>query len=421
MWGIPAIGGDPWPSIAPEEWGFSRTRLQPSPPSLMLPGDPADKRDLPLLPGGSPALKDKEAQIMESAHRDEWARIATRRTSRRVILGKAGAVLAGIGALGVWGCGGDSAPKLVATPTPLPPPETTAIRLGPGACDAPMMIAERYLQEEGFTNVQFVTAGGPPGLTGDRADLVVMFVPTLTSAVEAGAAIIGVGGLHTGCAEIWAPPNVATLKDARGRTVVVTAKTPENLPYSYIALGLKNAGVDPSEVNFVVQPDANLTQLFLEGKSDLLFLATTADVAFKSNPQNKGHVVLDQAMEKPWSEQNCCMLTTTTAWLKANPIATRRALRAIYRAADSLPKDRIDAAKVAAEKGLFGGPANIELVRGAANMVPYDWRDYDVSESMRFHAKLMSAVNLSKLTPEETITKSTDLRFAKELATELKR
>ncbi len=53
-------------------------------------------------------------------------------------------------------------------------------------------------------------------------------------------------------------------------------------------------------------------------------------------------------------------------------------------------------------------------------MVPYEWRKYDVAESMRFHAKLLNAVGLLKLTPDEAVTKATDLRFAKELATELK-
>lgn len=52
-------------------------------------------------------------------------------------------------------------------------------------------------------------------------------------------------------------------------------------------------------------------------------------------------------------------------------------------------------------------------------MVPYDWRKYDVADSMRFHAKLLNAVNLLKLTPEETVTKGVDERVAKELAKEL--
>ena len=320
---------------------------------------------------------------------------------------------------------GVSAPSPTVAPTPsptLPPPETKVIRLAPGPCDAPLFAAEteRFLQEEGFTDIQLTTSGGVAGLVDGKADLTAMFIPTLAAAVDAGSPIVCIGGLHYGCAEIWAPQGVNTLKDLRGRTVVVRSKAPADLAYSFMAIGLKNAGVEPSEVNFVVQADADLTKLFLEGKSDLLFLATTAAFAFKANTANKGRLVLDQAMEAPWSQQNCCSLTTTTAWLQANPIAAKRALRAIYRTADSLPKDRADAAKYATGKGLFGGAANTEVVRGAANMVPYEWRE-DFGDSVRFHAKLLSGVGLLKLSADDTVTKGTNLRFAKELAKELKR
>jgi NitT/TauT family transport system substrate-binding protein len=307
------------------------------------------------------------------------------------------------------------------SPSPMPPPETKTIRIALGACDAPQMISERYLQEEGFADIQLTDAGGLAALTGAKADLASLFVPALATAVDSGKAVVGLGGLHTGCAEMWAPQGVATLKDLRGHTVVVNAKTPDNLAYSMMAIALKNVGVDPSEVTFVVQADADLTKSFLDGKSDLLFLATTGAFAFGTNPANKGHLVLEQAMDAPWSQQDCCVITTTTDWLKANPIAAKRALRAIYRAADTLPKDRADAAKVATDKGLFGGSKNVELVRGAANMVPYDWRTYDVAASMRFHAQLLNAVSLIKFTPDEAVTKATDLRFAKELAVEIKR
>jgi len=40
---------------------------------------------------------------------------------------------------------------------------------------------------------------------------------------------------------------------------------------------------------------------------------------------------------------------------------------------------------------------------------------------MRFHAQLLNAASLLKFTPDEAVTKATDLRFAKELAIELKR
>lgn len=322
-------------------------------------------------------------------------------------------------------CGpaGVSAPSPTVAPTPsptLPPPETKLIRLAPGPCDAPLFAAERFLQEEGFTDIQLTGSGGVAGLVDGKADLAAIFMPTLATAVDAGSPVVSLGGLHVGCAEVWAPPGVATLKDVRGRTVVVRSKAPADLAYSFLAIGLKNAGMDPSEVNFVVQADADLTKLFLEGKSDLLFLATTAAFAFKTNTANKGRLVLDQAMEAPWSQQNCCSLTTTAAWAKANPVAAKRALRAIYRAADSLPKDRADAARNATGKGLFGGAANTEVVRGAANMVAYEWRKYDLAESLRFHARLLNGVGLLKMSPEDAVTKGTDLRHAKELIAELK-
>ncbi len=337
----------------------------------------------------------------------------------------------GVGVVGAVAVGdalaacASAATQASASPTPLPPPETTTIRLALNPCDLPIMAAERNLRDEGFTDVQLSDAGGSSGalaaLAAGKADLAAMFTPTLAVAVDAGKPLVGLGGLHTGCVQVWAPQGVATLKDLSGRTVVVRSKAPDDLTYSFLSIGLKNAGVAPGNVNFVVQSAADLTKLFLDGKNDALFLATTGAFAFQTNPANKGHVVLDQAMEAPWSKQNCCVLTTTTDWAKANPVAAKRALRAIYRAADAIPKDRADVAKVATDKGLFGGAQNVALVRGASNMVPYDWRKYDAAASMRFHAKLLNEVGLLKMTPDESVTKATDVRFWRQLQSELKR
>src|SRR2546422_2320476 len=54
-----------------------------------------------------------------------------------------------------------------------------------------------------------------------------------------------------------------------GRTVVVRSKGVDDLALSYLAIGLKQAGVDPSTVNLVVQSDADLTKMFLEGATAL--------------------------------------------------------------------------------------------------------------------------------------------------------
>jgi len=173
-------------------------------------------------------------------------------------------------------------------------------------------------------------------------------------------------------------------------------------------------------VNFVVQADADPVKLYLEGKNDAVFAATTATAALKANPANKGHVIHTQVMDEPWSKLDCCILAANADWYRANPIAAKRALRAIYRSADALPTDRADAAKLATDKGLFGGAANVALVREAANMVPVDWRTSDIEKSVRFFAPLLNDTGLSKLTADE-IVKVLDLRIFRELTTELKK
>lgn len=312
-------------------------------------------------------------------------------------------------------------PSPAPTPTPLAAPETTTIRLTAGPCDAPIMAAERFLREEGFTDVQITDAASIPAITGGKADLGQAFVTPLVAAIEAGKPIVGLAGLHPGCAEVWAPRAIASLKDLRGRTVIVRAKTADDLAYTFLAIALKESGVDPKDVNFVAQANADPTKEYLEGRSDAVFVTTTAAVALRANSANRGHVILEQTMAKPWSEPDCCILSANAEWTRANPVATKRAVRAVLRAADSLGADRGDAVKVATDKGLFGGAKNFESVRGAANMVPLDWRALDPARSVRFHAQLMADVGLSKMKADDAATKGTDLRVLRELQAELKR
>jgi NitT/TauT family transport system substrate-binding protein len=308
-----------------------------------------------------------------------------------------------------------------ASTMPLPPPEIRTIRLNFSVCDAPLVASEPYLRDEGFTDIQFSDVSPQlASITSGKADVAVPFVATLAAAVDSGKPFVGIGPLHPGCVELWASQSVATLADIRGHTVVVNSKTPNFIANIFIFIALKNAGINPSEVNFVVDPAADLTQLYLTGKSDLLFEWGTGAVAFHTNPANKGHVVLDQAMDATWSREDCCVIATTAEWLNSNPVAAKRMLRAIYPAADSLPKDRVDVAKMATDKGLFGGAKNLDLVRCPTNMVPYDWRQYGLADSMHFHAQLMNAVGLLKLTPDQAVATAIDEAIAKELATELK-
>jgi NitT/TauT family transport system substrate-binding protein len=302
----------------------------------------------------------------------------------------------------------------------LPPPETTSIRLTAGACDSAIFAAERYLREEGFTDVQISDASTFTAIAAGNAHIGSAFPPQFFNAVENGPKVVSLGGLHPGCVEIWAQPGISSVKELKGRSITVTAKTLANLQYSTLAMVIRQAGVDLKDVTFVVQADADLLKLYLDGKSDAVFVATTGAAALKTNPANKGKAIYSQVLDEPWKSTNCCFIMASEPWYRANPIAAKRAMRAIYRTADTLPADRADVAKVATDKGLFGGAAALTNVREAANMVPLDWRTYDLEKAVRFYAPLLTDVGLLKASTDDLL-KAVDLKIFKELSTELKK
>jgi NitT/TauT family transport system substrate-binding protein len=311
-------------------------------------------------------------------------------------------------------------PFLASCAPTLAPPETTSIRLAAGACDSAIFGAERYLREEGFTDIQFTDVATATAITAGNAHIGNAFPQSFFNSVESGPKVVSLGGLHPGCNEIWAQPGIASVKDLKGRTITVTSKALANLPYTWMAMALKQAGVDPKDVNFVVQADADLLKLYLDGKSDAVYVATTAVPALKANPANKGKAIFSQVMDEPWKSNNCCFIVASEPWYRANPIAAKRAMRAIYRTADALPADRADAAKLATDKGLFGGAPALANVREAANMVPLDWRTYDLEKAVRFYAPLLTDVGVLKATPDDLL-KGIDLTIFKGLSTELKK
>lgn len=313
-----------------------------------------------------------------------------------------------------------TAPTAAGTTAPtLSAPETTSIRLTAAPCDSAIFGAERFLREEGFTDVGISDAATIPTIATGKADMGNAF-PQAFFSIAPVANVVSLGGLHPGCVEIWAQPGISAVKDLKGRSITVTAKALTNLPYSFIAIVLKHAGVDPKDVNFVVQSDADLLKLYLDGKSDAIFVATTGAAALKANPANKGTRIYSQVMDEPWKSTNCCFIVVNESWYRANPIAAKRAMRAIYRTADALPADRSDAAKLATDKGLFGGAPALANVREAANMVPLDWRNYDLEKAIRFYTPLLTDVGLLTSSANDLV-KAVDLKIFKELSTELKK
>jgi NitT/TauT family transport system substrate-binding protein len=302
-----------------------------------------------------------------------------------------------------------------------PPPETTQIRLVqvPSICQNPQYVAEELLRDEGFTDVHYVKKEGTEGieqaLASGEADLNGHFAAPLIIRLEAGDPIVILAGLHVGCFELFGTERIRAIHDLKGKTVAVPAL--DSSRYVFLASMFAYVGLDlRKDINFVTHPGTESIRLLTEGKID-------AYLGFPPEPQELrarkiGHVVVNSATDRPWSQYFCCMLAGNREFVRKHPVATKRALRAILKSADicALEPDRV--ARFIVEKGFA---QNYDYALQTIKELPYGkWREYDPEDTMRFYALRLHEVGMIKSTPQKIIAQGTDWRFFNELKKELK-
>jgi len=130
-----------------------------------------------------------------------------------------------------------------------------------------------------------------------------------------------------------------------------------------------------------------------------------------------GHVLVNTTTDKPWSYYSCCLIASTRDFVRKNPVATKRALRAILKGVDLCATDPMRVARFMAARGLW----NYDMTLQALHELPYGkWREIDVADSLRFWSLRLHDVGAIKRSPQQIIEQGTDLRFLSELKKELK-
>jgi NitT/TauT family transport system substrate-binding protein len=327
------------------------------------------------------------------------------RQSRRRLL----TTLSAFGAAGLVG-----APNSLAQEAP---PETTTIRLAkmPGICIAPQYVAEEMLKTEGFTDIQYFESGINlyPGFAAGRIDISIAYVAPFILELDAGAPIVLLGGVHTGCFELFGTERVQAIRDLKGKTVAV----PElgSSPHVFVASMVAYVGLDPRrDVNFALHPVAEAIELLANGKVDAL-------VGFPPVPQELrerkiGHVIVNSGIDRPWSQYFCCMVGAHREFVSRHPMASKRALRAILKAAQFCSVEPERAARMVADKGYRYDYAlqTMKEIRYA------NWRDYDPGDAVRFYALRLREAGMIRSTPNRLLAEGTNWRFFNELKRELK-
>jgi NitT/TauT family transport system substrate-binding protein len=301
------------------------------------------------------------------------------------------------------------------------PPETTTLRLpfNSNICNAPAYVADDLLRAEGFTEIRHVPSSG--GFTfaqmagRGEIDFAMSFAGSVVFHLDGGVPITALTGVHSGCYELFAHEPVRTISDLKGRRVGI--QTLSNSGHLYVSIMAAHVGLDPhADIDWVVPPDGHAKELFAAGKTD-------AFLGFPPEPQELrdrkiGRVILNTSTDGPWSQYFCCILFGSRDFVRAHPIATKRALRAILKTADLCAAEP----ETAARRLVDGGFAqNYGYAIQTLTDLPYaSWREFDPEDSMRFYALRLHEVGMIKSSPNALLAEGTDWRFLNELKRELK-
>jgi NitT/TauT family transport system substrate-binding protein len=174
-------------------------------------------------------------------------------------------------------------------------------------------------------------------------------------------------------------------------------------------------GLDPRrDITWITQPPDEGARLLAAGQVDA-YLALPP-YAQELRARKVGHVVVNAHLDRPWSQYFCCLVYANTEFVQRYPVATKRALRAVLRAADLCAREPERAARLLVDKGFT---QSYEYTLETLREVPYGkWRDYDPEDTLRFYALRLQEAGMIKSIPQRVIARGTDWRFLKELKQE---
>ena len=316
------------------------------------------------------------------------------------------------GAAGVVGVGHDATGAEAAL-------ETKRVRIAqiPNNCYAPQYMAEDLLRAEGFSELQYVRM--PAGdiysvLARGDVDLTMAFSSGFLLQVDSGAPIVMLAGMHPGCQELIASNKIRTIRDLKDRSVGVP--TMKSAQHAFVASIIGHVGLDPRrDINWVVVKQEDLIRQLTDGKVDATMLTPPQTYVWRA--KKIGHVILNMTTDRPWSQYFCCVLAGNRDFVRKNPVATKRAMRAILKGANLCATPEL-AAQQLVKRGFHH---DYDITRQMLRDLPYArWRDYDAEDTVRFYALRLHEGGMIKSSPKTILAEATDFRFLNELKKELK-
>jgi NitT/TauT family transport system substrate-binding protein len=189
---------------------------------------------------------------------------------------------------------------------------------------------DALFEAEGFTDVQFVgeATAADRTLVSGEAHMGMLFLGPFLLRLDEGAPLLILSGGHVGCIELFAHEPIRSIRDLKGRSVAVEALgSPRHV---FLATLLAYIGLDPrKDVTMVAHPPREAMRLFEAQQVDAYI--ASPPIAQELRAKQIGHVVVNSSVDRPWSQYFCCVVAGHREFVQKNPVATKRALRAILK------------------------------------------------------------------------------------------
>jgi NitT/TauT family transport system substrate-binding protein len=298
--------------------------------------------------------------------------------------------------------------------------ETTTVRIAKNRaiCVAPKYIAEELLRAEGFTDIRYIdveSGRATESLARGEIDFETNYAVNFVAGIDAGHPITLLAGIMVGCFELFAKEGIRGILDLKGKSVGMQAIN--SVPHTLLTVMAAHVGLDPKkDINWVTDPKVKPIERFVAGEID-------AFLAFPPEPQELrargiGHVLVNTALDRPWSQYFCCMHGGNPEFVRKYPVATKRVLRAVLKATDMCATEPALAARRLVDGG-FAPRYDYALQTLRDNA--YDkWREYDPEDTIRFYALRLREAGFIKSSPQKIIAENADWRVLNELKRELK-
>jgi NitT/TauT family transport system substrate-binding protein len=278
------------------------------------------------------------------------------------------------------------------------PLETTTARIEKtsGICIAPQYVAEELLRAEGFTDIRYVEQ--PPGRFQSRdGDFTLNYASNFISAIDGGEPITLLAGVMVGCFELFGHERVHSIGDLKGKSIGVQALGSNN--HALLTLMAAQVGLDPvTDIHWVADPSVKPISRYVEGKID-------AFLAFPPEPQELrarriGHVIVNTAVDRPWSQYFCCLLGGGWEYVRKYPVATKRVVRAVLTATDLCANEPERAARKLVDGGYT---PRYDYALQTLKENGYDkWREYDAEDTVRFYALRLREAGFIRSSPRRS-------------------